>query len=126
MHIRKNNAEELLKQILKLQDHLAIIFVDVNRPEFRRFSQLQGTRAVVLSKILYVSKFRPSRSSYQRHSIKKAVLKISQYLQENTCEYCYIFKNIHFEEHAPLLLIKRLSVLDIYDLISPEATQIFL
>ena len=46
-------------------------------------------------------------SSHQRCSIKKAVLKITQYSQENAFspatllkrEYCEIFENTYFEEH---------------------------
>ena len=31
--------------------------------------------------------------------LKKAFLKISQYSQAFSCEYCKIFKNTYFEEH---------------------------
>ena len=36
---------------------------------------------------------------YRRCSIKKLFSKISQYSQENNCEYCEIFKNTYFEEY---------------------------
>ena len=78
---------------------------------------------------MMIKKVRRDRSSRQRCSIKKLLIKISQYSQENTyvgfvagliscnfikkktptqvfsCEYCEIFKNSFFMEHIWWLLL---------------------
>ena len=59
----------------------------------------------------FIASLHQPEAVFQRCSVKKVFLKVSQNLHKTTCEFCDIFKNTFFTEHLWWLTRPKINLL---------------